>query len=477
MKLRQVSERGQALVLVALAIIGLVGITGLAIDGSIILADRRHAQNAADTAALAGAIAKLQAQIPAPDGPGLNEIDARAPMKTAALNRAISNGYYADLQTSQVEVYSCAEDDASCPDPYADDEDYVQVIITSHVDTFFARVLGVETLTNRVQAVALADYDDTGPLFGGAAIYALNPDCPSQGSLIINGGNNTKLSITGGGMASNSDDSCAVKCGLGTSSSLNIPGGITTAGGDYTWVGQCTDTSFPHSTDNTQLDYHDDVPDLPEPPECDPTDPDNYSGHEKKWVEDPVTHAMVYASFVGPGYYDSFPPKKVDYVTTENTIFLAPGVYCVDSVLKQNSDVISTYGDDVTIYVRPGNDIKINGGVMQLRAINGDGAPYAPHGNSNKDYRGYLFIAAPDYDGPVTSCVIDGNSTNIYVGAIFAPHCNVTINGNGDTPPDGIITQIVGYNVTINGSADITIQYDSDLLPIVPDPSQTGITQ
>jgi len=46
------SERGQVLVIVALAMIGLIGITGLAIDGSMVLMDRRHAQNAADTASI-----------------------------------------------------------------------------------------------------------------------------------------------------------------------------------------------------------------------------------------------------------------------------------------------------------------------------------------------------------------------------------------------------------------------------------------
>jgi len=478
MNSKYVAERGQVLILIALAIIGLVGITGVAIDGSAVLADRRHAQNAADTAAMAGALKYIN-ECESSGCDDATEIStARDAMKVVAKDRADSNGYTGDLIRSTVEVYGCEEVDASCPPPYEGDGDYLQVIITSNVDTFFARVLGIPQLHNKVQAVALADDDDTGPLFGGAAIYALNPGCPPQGSLIINGGNNTKLSVTGGGLASNSSLSCAVKCGLGdTGTSLNIPGGITTAGGGFTWAGQCTTDSFPHSSDAPQLDYHADVPDIPEPPECDSTDPDNYSSHVKANFVDPVTGATVLASFIEPGYYDSFPPRRVDYVATENTIVLAPGVYCVDSVLKQNTDNISTYGDDVTIYVRPGNDIKINGGVIQLRAINGDGAPYAPHGNSNKDYRGYLFIAAPDYDGPVTNCDFEGNALNIYVGAIFAPHCNVTINGNGETPPDGIITQIVGYNVTINGSTNLVINYDESLLPIVPDPSKTGLTK
>src|ERR1041385_2564836 len=58
MKPKLLVERGQALILVALAAIGLFSVTALAIDGSIKFSDRRHAQNAADTAALAGALAK-----------------------------------------------------------------------------------------------------------------------------------------------------------------------------------------------------------------------------------------------------------------------------------------------------------------------------------------------------------------------------------------------------------------------------------
>src|SRR5258706_14868307 len=50
------TEKGQALVVVALAAIVLFGFASLAIDGSAAFSDRRHAQNAADTAAMAGAL-------------------------------------------------------------------------------------------------------------------------------------------------------------------------------------------------------------------------------------------------------------------------------------------------------------------------------------------------------------------------------------------------------------------------------------
>ena len=45
------------------------------------------------------------------------------------------------------------------------------------------------------------------------------------------------------------------------------------------------------------------------------------------------------------------------------------------------------------------------------------------------------------------------------------------------TPTDGINSQIIGYNVTINGGADLYINYESDLNPYISDPSKTGITK
>ena len=39
-------ERGQALILIVFAILGLFGVTALAIDGGNVYADRRRAQNA-----------------------------------------------------------------------------------------------------------------------------------------------------------------------------------------------------------------------------------------------------------------------------------------------------------------------------------------------------------------------------------------------------------------------------------------------
>src|ERR1043166_5278919 len=85
------SPRGQALVLITLAAVGLFAFAALAIDGSAVYSDRRHAQNAADTAALAGALAKINSQ----------------DWTAAGQARATSNGYNNNGVTNIVEVWQC----------------------------------------------------------------------------------------------------------------------------------------------------------------------------------------------------------------------------------------------------------------------------------------------------------------------------------------------------------------------------------
>ena len=54
MKTKPSSERGQALVLIALAFLVLIGFTALAIDGGMTYSDRRISQAVSDSASLAG---------------------------------------------------------------------------------------------------------------------------------------------------------------------------------------------------------------------------------------------------------------------------------------------------------------------------------------------------------------------------------------------------------------------------------------
>src|SRR5512138_2380018 len=155
MKLKRIADRGQVLIIFVFAIVGLVGMTGLAIDGGNIYSDRRHAQNAADTAALAAALYKVNTQKAMYVSPGsysgwgdCADVDdtpslCGANVINAALDIARENGYTNNIVDSTVQInIGPTEGPYRLSDGSFDPTDYVEVIIDTNVDTFFARVLG-----------------------------------------------------------------------------------------------------------------------------------------------------------------------------------------------------------------------------------------------------------------------------------------------------------------------------------------------
>jgi uncharacterized membrane protein len=179
MKLKKFMERGQALILITLAAIGLFGITGLAIDGSAKFSDRRHAQNAADTAAMAAVLTKTNGltagQVDSVCSTDVSHTNSAfcQDIIDAAWDRASENGYDG-LLSNDVEVYS-----PPISGPYAGKDLYVQVIITSYVDTFFSQILGIPQTRNTVQATALAGKG--GSLAYGASVVSMNPNPSCSG--------------------------------------------------------------------------------------------------------------------------------------------------------------------------------------------------------------------------------------------------------------------------------------------------------
>jgi len=468
MKHKHASERGQALVIIALVMIGLIGITGLAIDGSMILADRRHAQNAADTSALAGALAKIQAQVT------MTELESRVPMRIAALDRAESNGYTHNLVSSTVEVYTCDEAGASCDPPYEGDSDYVQVIITSKVDTYFARVLGVPKLTNRVQAVALADDDDTGPLFLGNSIIALSPDCVNPGTLILQGTGD--ITLNGGGLYINSSDACGLNCDSNSVTLDIVDGDITTAGSDFSSLSESCEENItaPMSTEGDQFVYPDDLPVLPYPGEwCDK------DVHPGMYSNDDVNHL----TYLYPGAYGDFPPKKEQPLgALYDNIVMKSGIYCVDQAIKLSSRslILESEGrlaesaGGITIYIKSGHGFQFEGGEFHLKA-----QPTGPYAN-------YLFIVEPpapppDYEGypdewgAPEACKINGNTNDELQGGIFAPYCDIAIDGSAGSI--GLDAQVIGWTVKITGGAGLNFTYDANKNPTDIKPPQIGVAR
>jgi Flp pilus assembly protein TadG len=153
-------EKGQALVIIALAAVVLFGFAALAIDGSMVFSDKRHAQNAADTAALAAALVFTRGG----DNIAIN---------STAQARTLSNGYNNNGTSNIVTVTTTDIPDWGCPGNA--DGKLITVNIESKVQTSLARVVGTAQITNRVKATARGCGYIVAPLFSGNAIVSLNP--------------------------------------------------------------------------------------------------------------------------------------------------------------------------------------------------------------------------------------------------------------------------------------------------------------
>ena len=437
MKLKSPKERGQALILIALAAFGLFGIVGLAIDGSAKFSDRRHAQNAADTAALAGALAMAR---------------GNSNWEMVAANRALDNGYDDSHVSNDVYVYNPPNSGiySNCSDIRFDCNDYVQVIIDSHVNTFFARVIGIDQTHNHVEAVASTIGAQSIFNFGGNAIVALSPE-----GCALKAGGTTSVTINGGGMYSNSDASCAFQqtsCSgyLDINNTDGTPGTISMVGSSHT--GSCPPDATLDDNASTQLPFPPPYQEIPEPTVC-----------SSGYANDPGGNTVT----LSPGHYSAMPPRP-----SIKNVTLQPGVYCIDTEMRFGStDVVSvagTYGTDpgVMLYFKSGGSFTVNGGAtVNLWGIN----------DSLSSYYGFLMYVAPNYaTGTQPNCKINGGSGSMYDGMIYAPYCNVMVNGSSGL---NMQSQIVGYTVDLSGASGVSLTYDATHFPVWNIPLQVGLTR
>ena len=120
-------EFGQGLVLSALAMVAVLGVTAMAIDVGLFLHEKRELQNAADAAALAG-VQEL------PNSPG----DAEQKAGEWAVNNGIGSG---ELEAIDISTTYAANDT-------------ITVRVKRDVPFIFARVLGFSGDTTRADATA-----------------------------------------------------------------------------------------------------------------------------------------------------------------------------------------------------------------------------------------------------------------------------------------------------------------------------------
>ncbi len=160
-------ERGQALVLIVLAIVGMLGFAALAVDVGRVFAERRRAQNAADAAAFAAALA----------GSPITGAAARQTAAETEAEKSLGLNDYVDSGAINVDNGGKIEIEVWTPPisgVYEGQVDYYQVIIHQEVDKVFAQFVFSGLMKFTVEAVT--NSANAAGMFEGSALVATSPD-------------------------------------------------------------------------------------------------------------------------------------------------------------------------------------------------------------------------------------------------------------------------------------------------------------
>lgn len=153
-------ERGQILVLVAGGLIAMLAVVGLVIDGGYAFAQQRGSQNGADAAATAGALViaqNLPFRAVGQAGPK-TDADVAAAVNGAAVNNQLGTveAYYTDINGSLLSPTTKVGDGSLPGTAWG-----VATTATKSFNTFFARVVGLGTITATTDATAVAGYAES----------------------------------------------------------------------------------------------------------------------------------------------------------------------------------------------------------------------------------------------------------------------------------------------------------------------------
>jgi hypothetical protein len=174
------ARRGIVAILVAVALLALLGIVAIALDGGVLQDSKRRVQGAADAAALAAATVfyenytKLSVSNPDPGGQAA----------AAAQQRAANNGFPNNGTTNTVVVNI-----PPTSGPFTGKIDYAEVIITYKQPRYFSAIWGSTPLPVVARAVARGAWAGSGD-----GVIVLDPTVKS--SLNASGGGT--VSVTGG---------------------------------------------------------------------------------------------------------------------------------------------------------------------------------------------------------------------------------------------------------------------------------------
>jgi hypothetical protein len=414
------AEKGQAMVLLVLAVVALLGFTALAVDGSMVYSDRRFAQSAADAAALAGAAAA--SEIIAENG--ITEVSwtcshngvtsAQAAAQSAAVAAAANNDFTidADISDSHGVQTLCTN---SGTDRYLD----VQVTLTDETQIGMTGVVYDGPAVNTVTAVARVRPRRT--LAFGYTIVALNPaGCQGQQNGALFHGN-PDVHVCGGGIYSNG-------C-------LQGVGNIDVTVKDISCNPK--DQGIYYATE-----YNGGGSFSPNPTSAPHLDPKSYQ------LDFTPQELCARPGAVAINAKKNGLPEVLD-----------PGLYCITGDVKlAGNKGGKLHGNGVTLVFLEGS-LQCSGNcdmVLTAPAANPDPYPAVP------GLLLYSLVEARSND----KFNLNGNNNSYFSGTILLPNADVVLLGTGNE--NSFKTQVIAWNFEGGGTNDSTYKWFDDLMVTKP---------
>ena len=441
--LRQHGEQGQTAILLALAMIGLLGIVGLALDGGMLYWNQRRAQNGADAAAIAG-VTKLAEHVIDETCASGSEQDILAVVQEYAGVNEIPN---ADLGENVEAFYLVENSDGDrVPLIYPTsgkpwhvgetgsipcDQDPVGLQVTARFpqQTFLAGVIGIAETNVTVDASAIYE---TNTACSSFVLLSLD-DSSDMNVLHLSG---SGVNILGGGVHSNG-------------------GAHISGGGQEMYVDENSPIEYgdgAHTNIDSDLEY-----------------PTRTIGPAPAVSGDGFYR---YADFAEGGYI-----YQEVYDNDPSMIHIIDGDLEQDMVIKTDNSVkppVDRFIDG--LYIVTG-DVHLN----KVRMRNQDEPPwrvtiaakgciqFSGGGNTLPYARGVLLYS--DCDNTAKGAIKMSGSENKWAGLILAPHGDVDISGADNSDLSGMI---VAQRIGIRGASN-TLQHHPNYCP--PEPPKVLLIQ
>ncbi len=391
-------ERGQFLVIGAIALTALLGLLGLIVDAGFFYSQRRQTQNAADAAAQAAAEA-------------LHEGATSAVAVAAAREYAAGNGYGNDGVHNTVTVNI-----PPTTGPHAGDAHFAEVIINEHPKTFFIQVVlpGEKSVKSR----GVAGFVTRPP----CGLCALSLHAPQA----LNLSNNANVTITNGGVVVNSDQNNAA--------SLTNNASITATSIGVVGNTQGSNNASFHPTPVRGISP------IPDPLGAVPVP--TVAGANQGAVIVTNNNART----ISPGVYTTLRADNNGRLT------LNPGIYVVTGMLDINNHGLLS-GSGVMIYFAcAAYPTPCNTGQAGGRLSLSNNGQYHLTAPASGTYQGLAILYDPKNTATVT---MENNAGDNLTGTLYAASSNLNLSNNAGVGQFNSLVVVSTATLSNNGSVNI----------------------